>query len=202
MSANARKRDPSASRQRILEAAGGLLASGDGDFEMAWVARAAGVSQGLAYHHFGSKEGLLSAVVHDFYDRVEASVLMARLDDFQDWEERERDRLRRYIEFLLADPLGLTVVTRLAGTPAVAAVEAERWDRLVSAGSRNIAEGQTRGVVNARQDPTLLASMVLGAARAAVAREFAKSKPGKPARLSRDIWVFIRSGLGLEDKHE
>ena len=194
-----RKRDPQATRQRILEAARGLLAQGDGNFEMAWVAKAAEVSQGLAYHHFGSKEGLLSALVHDFYDRAEDAVLMARFDDYENWEKRERDRVRRYIEFLLGDPLGLTVVTRLAGTPAVAAVEAERWDRLVSEGSRNIAEGQARGVVTASQDSTLLAAMVLGATRSAVAIEFAKSKPGKPARLSRDIWAFIRTGLGLEE---
>ncbi|NCF18789.1 MAG: TetR family transcriptional regulator [Haliea sp.] len=199
MPAATRKRDPQATRQRILEAARDLLAQGDGNFEMAWVAKAAEVSQGLAYHHFGSKEGLLSALVHDFYDRAEDAVLMARFDDYENWEKRERDRVRRYIEFLLGDPLGVTVVTRLAGTPAVAAVEAERWDRLVSEGSRNIAEGQARGVVTASQDSTLLAAMSLGATRSAVAREFAKSKPGKPARLSRDIWAFIRTGLGLEE---
>lgn len=199
MPAPTRKRDPQATRQRILEAARDLLAQGDGNFEMAWVAKAAEVSQGLAYHHFGSKEGLLSALVHDFYDRAEDAVLMARFDDYENWEKRERDRVRRYIEFLLGDPLGVTVVTRLAGTPAVAAVEAERWDRLVSEGSRNIAEGQARGVVTASQDSTLLAAMSLGATRSAVAREFAKSKPGKPARLSRDIWAFIRTGLGLEE---
>ena len=199
MPAATRKRDPQATRQRILEAARDLLAQGDGNFEMAWVAKAAEVSQGLAYHHFGSKEGLLSALVHDFYDRAEDAVLMARFDDYENWEKRERDRVRRYIEFLLGDPLGVTVVTRLAGTPAVAAVEAERWDRLVSEGSRNIAEGQARGVVTASQDSILLAAMSLGATRSAVAREFAKSKPGKPARLSRDIWAFIRTGLGLEE---
>jgi hypothetical protein len=54
-------------------------------------------------------------------------------------------------------------------------------------------------VVTASQDSTLLAAMSLGATRSAVAREFAKSKPGKPARLSRDIWAFIRTGLGLEE---
>ena len=199
MPAPTRKRDPQATRQRILEAARDLLAQGDGDFEMAWVAKAAEVSQGLAYHHFGSKEGLLSALVHDFYDRAEDAVLMARFEDYENWEKRERDRVRRYIEFLLGDPLGLTVVTRLAGTPAVAAVEAERWDRLVTEGSRNIAEGQARGVVTATQDSTLLAAMVLGATRSAVAKEFAKSKPSRPARLSRDIWSFIRTGLGLEE---
>jgi AcrR family transcriptional regulator len=169
---------------------------------MAWVARSAGVSQGLAYHHFGSKEGLLSALVNDFYDRAEDAVLMARFDDYDDWEARERDRVRRYIEFLLGDPLGVTVATRLTGTPAVAAVEADRWDRLVNEGSRNIAEGQARGVVTANQDSTLLAAMVLGAARSAVAREFARQRPREPARLSRDIWAFIRAGLGLESTHE
>ncbi len=202
MPSNAKKRDAVASRQRIMEAAAQLLAHGDGDFEMAWVAKAAGVSQGLAYHHFGSKEGLLSALVHEFYDRAEAAVLMARLEDFTHWEERERERVRLYIEFLLADPLGVTVITRLAGTPAVAAAEAERWDRLVTEGARNIAEGQASGVVTAAQEPTLLAAMVLGAVRSAVAREFSKTQPDQPDPLSRAIWAFIRTGLGLEDRHE
>lgn len=198
MSTTVRKRDPQATRQRILAVARDLLAAGDGHFEMSQVAKSAGVSQGLAYHHFGSKEGLLSALVHDFYDRVEDAVLMAPFKDYEDWEKRERDRVRRYIEFLLADDLGFTIVTRLAGSPAVAAVEAERWDRLVTEGSRNIAEGQARGVVTAPQDSTLLAAMALGATRSAVAREFAKTKPGNSARLSRDIWAVISSGLRLE----
>jgi AcrR family transcriptional regulator len=199
MPAPARKRDSKASRRGIMEAARKLLAQGGGDLEMAWVAREAGVSQGLAYHHFGSKEGLLSAVVDDFYDRVEDAVLLARFEEYEDWEARERDRVRRYIDFLLGDPLGLTIITRLASTPAVAAAAEQRWDKLITAGSRNIAEGQARGVVSARQDSDLLAAMALGATRAAVGRELAKSSPGDPARLSEDIWAFIRDGLGLED---
>lgn len=55
MPATGNKRDPVATRQRILECAGKLLAQGEGALEMAWVAKAAGVSAGLAYHHFGSK---------------------------------------------------------------------------------------------------------------------------------------------------
>ena len=118
------KRDPVATRQRILACAGQLLVEGEGALEMAWVAKAAGVSAGLAYHHFGSKEGLLVAVVNDFYDRVEAASLMARLDGATDWEARERERLRLYIDFLLSDPLGVVVLSRLAHAPGVAAVEA------------------------------------------------------------------------------
>ncbi len=198
MPSPATRRNPKTTKRRILAAAQQLLADGDGNFEMSWVAKAAGVSQGLAYHHFGSKEGLLTAVVNDFYDRVEASVLMARLDGYDDWEQRERERMRRYIEFLLHDSLGVTVITRLARTPAVAVVAAERWDRLVTAGSRNIAEGQARDIVRAEQDSTLLAAMVLGATRSAVARVISSAEPRDAGQLADSIWGFIRLGLDLE----
>lgn len=198
MPAPTRKRDPEATRQRILAAAQELLVKGEGSFEMSWVAKAAGVSQGLAYHHFGSKEGLLEAVVNDFYDRIEVAVLMARIDEIDDWEAREQERVRRYIEFLLQDPLGLVVITRLARTPAVAAVEAERWDALVSVGARNVAEGQASGAVQSSQGSELLAAMVLGAVRAAVARALAEGKNRQAQQLARDIWAFARRGLCLE----
>lgn len=194
-----RKRDPEATRRRILAAAQELLVEGEGSLEMAWVAKAAGVSQGLAYHHFGSKDGLLEAVVNDFYDRVEDAVLMARLDEIEDWERREQERVSRYIEFLLNDPLGLVVITRLANTPAVVAVEAQRWDVLVSVGARNMAEGQARGAIRSTLDSELLAAMVLGAVRAAVSRVLASGAPQDSEQLARDIWAFARVGLQLEE---
>ena len=198
MPATSNKRDPVATRQRILDSAARLLAEGEGALEMAWVAKAAGVSAGLAYHHFGSKEGLLVAVVNDFYDRVEAASLMARFDDISDWEAREQERVRLYIDFLLDDPLGVVVLSGLAHAPGVAAVEAQRWDKLVSVGARNIADGQQRRVVGAAQDPELLAAMVLGAARAAVARLLPMKQHIDAAKLARDIWQFQRRGLCLE----
>jgi len=197
--ATAAKRNPEATRERILGATRDLLAQGDGNFEMSWVARAAGVSQGLAYHHFGSKEGLLSAVVNDFYDRVEEAVLMVRLDDIGDWEARERERVHRYIAFLTAEPLAVRVISRLAGTPAVASVEYERWEKLIAAGARNMAEGQASGAIASNADPRLLAAMSLGAVRSAVANEFTQEKPTDPAQLAETIWEFIRPGIGLEE---
>lgn len=193
-----RKRDPEAARAAILAAAKSLLCDGDGAFEMSAVALAAGVSQGLAYHHFGSKEGLLSALVEDFYDRLEASVLMARFEEYEDWSRRERDRVARYLEFLLNDPLSRIVTTRLAGTPAVAGVEAERWQRLIQEGARNIAEGQTRGAIRATQDSRLLAAMVLGAARSAATTEISRGSGIDPQALADEIWRFLGDGLGLE----
>jgi AcrR family transcriptional regulator len=198
MSSSQRRRNPGATRARILEAAKTLLAQGDGSLEMAWVAKAAGASQGLAYHHFGSKEGLLAAVVEDFYDRVEEAVLMARLDEFDDWETRERTRTARYIEFLLADPLTPAVLGRLAGTPVVAGVEARRWQRLIAEGARNIAEGQARGKVASSLDSDLLAAMVLGAVRAAATGKISDKGEVDPRALADDIWQFLGRGLGLE----
>ena len=132
-------------------------------------------------------------------DRVEDAVLMARLDDIEDWEARERERVRRYIEFLIADSLAVNVITRLAGTPAVAAVETARWEKLIATGAKNMAEGQSRGTVAADIEPQLLAAMTLGAVRSAVASEFANKQPAIPAQLAEDIWGFVRRGLGLEE---
>ncbi len=191
------RRNPAATRARILEAAKALLTDGDGNLEMSWVAKAAGVSQGLAYHHFGSKDGLLGAVVEDFYDRVETSVLMARLEDYEDWSQRERDRVASYLTFLLEDPLTRTVIMRLAGTPAVAGVEARRWQRLIDEGARNIAEGQARGAIRVRQDSYLLAAMVLGAVRSATTSELSREGEVDPQSLADEIWQFLGAGLGL-----
>ncbi|MEM6583199.1 MAG: TetR/AcrR family transcriptional regulator [Pseudomonadota bacterium] len=193
------RRNSARTRERILATAKQLLCEGDGDFEMSWVAKAAEVSAGLAYHHFGSKEGLLSAVVNDFYDRVEDSVLMAPLSDIEDWEARERARTQRYIEFLVEDPLASAVILRMSGTPAVAAVDAERWQALIETGARNMAEGQSRGVISNPSDPKTLAAMALGAVRTAVICELCKSKPKAPPELADTIWFFVRRGLGIQE---
>ena len=110
------------------------------------------------------------------------------------------ERVRMYIDFLLTDPLGIVVLSRLAHAPGVAAVEAERWQKLVSVGGRNIADGQRRGVVRAPQDPELLAAMVLGAVRAAVSRLLPQRGEVDAAQLAQDIWQYQRRGLCLEEE--
>ena len=57
--------------ERLIRAAQAELIQGGGLLEMQAVARRAKVSVGLAYHHFGSKAGLIAAVVQSFYDRLE-----------------------------------------------------------------------------------------------------------------------------------
>lgn len=62
-----RRRDPEDKRQRILAAAAAFL--GEEGYEAmtaARVAAAAGVSEGLIFHHFGSKRGILTALAESF----------------------------------------------------------------------------------------------------------------------------------------
>ena len=60
---------------RILDAAIAELVESDGVLEVAAVARRAGVSVGLPCRYFGTRSGLLVAVVESFYDRLDAAVL-------------------------------------------------------------------------------------------------------------------------------
>src|SRR5580700_113082 len=84
---------------RLIHAAQEELIQGNGLLEMQAVARRAKVSVGLAYHHFGSKAGLIAAVVEAFYDLLEdAAFNPARLVS-RDWAGREKERLAAYISF-------------------------------------------------------------------------------------------------------
>jgi AcrR family transcriptional regulator len=65
----ARQARGQASRERILQAATDELAE-VGDLEVASVAARAGVSVGLPYRYFGSRGGLLIAVIDAFHERL------------------------------------------------------------------------------------------------------------------------------------
>src|SRR5262245_31707263 len=62
-----RRRDPEAKVARLMASARELFATrGYGATTTADVARHAGVSEGMVFHHFGSKAGLLQAVAADY----------------------------------------------------------------------------------------------------------------------------------------
>ncbi|MBL8644817.1 MAG: TetR family transcriptional regulator, partial [Rhodospirillaceae bacterium] len=131
------------SRLTLIKAASAALVAGNGDFELQDIARRARVSVGLAYHRFGSKAGLIAAVVDAFYDELGKAI---DLHDFhhKDWAVRERERLSRLIDFLYTHKLAAVIISTLARDPEVAAVEAKRWTDLIAFGTRNILKSQER----------------------------------------------------------
>src|SRR5438046_4617250 len=86
-----------ATRERLVQAAQEELIRTHGHLKMQAVAKRAQVSVGLAYHHFGSKAGLIAAVVEAFYSRLDEEVFNEACRPSESWADRERRRTAPYI---------------------------------------------------------------------------------------------------------
>ncbi len=183
-----------ATRERLLIAAEAELTERDGALEVASVAARADVSVGLLYRYFGSKAGLVAAVVEDFYDRFHAEAFDTDPAPGADWASRERARLELTVAFHYREPLAAVVLSRLAREPEVAAVEVRRISRLVEAAAENIAAGQRRGELPT-MDPRTTGAVLVGAVRVALGE--ALSRRGRPRAdmLVEDLWRFIVNGV-------
>lgn len=180
----------STTRAHLVKTAAAVLVE-NGALQMSDVARRAGVSIGLAYHHFGSKAGLLAAVVEDFYDRYDAAVIEVNPRPRATWRERERDRTQAMVRFFYADALAPVVLFKMSREPDVAAAETRRLERHMALAADNIAQGQARRELPATTDPDLAAAMIMGGLRQAVGRALARDPRPTAAELSRALWAFI-----------
>jgi len=178
-------------RQRILKAAAAELIAGDGSMEIGDVAKRAGVSVGLSYHYFGSKAGLVAALVEDFYDRFDARVMAVNPQPGADWGRREKLRLEAMVAFHYAEPLSPIVLARLNREPDVAAVEARRLQQHIELAARNVALAQGRGQIPASLDPHLLGAMILGGLRQAIGQALAQKRRPDQTMLAAQLWDFI-----------
>lgn len=187
-------------RARLVEAAREALIDGDGDFEMSHLAERAGVSGGLAYHHFGSKAGLLAAVIDDFYDRV-FSVLQVDADQNAPWSEREFLRFRAWVAFLYEEPIARLVLRKMGKTVQVAELEARRQDELIAFARKNIEAGQQSGEIRESLDPEIAAAAIIGALRQTTMRAFAEDEPPDANFVASQLWALISGALGLQGSH-
>jgi AcrR family transcriptional regulator len=183
-------------RHRLLAAAAAAIIEGSGEFEIGDVARRAQASVGLTYHHFGSKAGLLTALIDDFYNRHDA-LANQRLDAKLPWAVREQQRLRASVQFMYEDPLAPIIVGRLGGSAEVVALEAAHRAAMVEQASRNISVGQKAGQIDTTIDATIAAAAIIGGIRQAVATALASKKPPPQEKLVRQLWSFVAGGLQL-----
>ncbi|HET6563945.1 MAG TPA: TetR/AcrR family transcriptional regulator [Xanthomonadales bacterium] len=184
------------SRNSLIQAACEALVAGQGNFELQDVARRAGVSVGLPYHRFGSKAGLIAAVVEQFYDEIEQVITLSDVRE-QDWAKREQVRLSRLVAFLYRTPLAAVIISTLAREPEVAVVEARRWSRLITITASNIHKGQKRGQLPTDFEPEILAALICGGARHAAGLALQRQPRPDEAALVRQMWSFISTGLRL-----
>ena len=165
-----------ATRRRLLDAAATELAA-DGTAEVSSVAARAGVVPSVLYRYFDGKDGLIAAVVHDFYDQYDAEIFAAAIQPNAGWAERETERLRREITFLYAHPLGRVIAAGLLHEAAATRADVERQHRHAEAAARNIRHGQRAGELSAGIDPGLAGAATIGALRALLADALSRTPP-------------------------
>ena len=180
-------------RQRILRAATEVLAE-TGELEVAVVASRAQVSDGLPYRYFGTRSGLLAAVVEDFQRRLAEAVVYR---DFAGatWQEREHQRVSAWVRFLFNDPVAPVMLAGLGGDATVAASWQQGLNLAVQMGARNIARGRRDGDLPAAGDATILAAAVLGGVQAAVAVALASKPRPDEAKVAKSLWHFVRGAV-------
>src|SRR6185312_13474007 len=127
-----------ATREKLVRAAQDELIRNHGHLEMQAVAKRALVSVGLAYHHFGSKAGLIAAVVEAFYNRLDEEVFNDAGRPSKSWAHRERRRIASYIAFHYDHPFAPLVIGALSRAPEVLDVETAFTSQQLAGGARMI----------------------------------------------------------------
>ena len=183
--------------ERLIGAAQAELIQGRGLLEMQAVARRAKVSVGLAYHHFGSKAGLIAAVVEAFYDRLEEVAFSPSNLVSPDWAGRERERIAAYIAFHYDHPFAPLVVGPLSRAAEVLDVEQAFTKRQLAAGAHNLRAAQRDGVIPADLDPRLTIALMIGGIRQALIGALTKDRRPDRGALTDKIWVFVAGALRL-----
>ena len=184
-----------ATRERLLAAAEAELIERDGALEVASVAARADVSAGLLYRYFGSKAGLVAAVVEDFYDRLHAEAADTDPAPGADWASRERARLELSVAFHYREPLAAVVLSRLGREPEVARVEVRRISRLVEDAAKNVAAGQRRGELPADMDARTVGAMLIGGFRVAMGEALTRRRRPGAEVLVEELWRFVVHGV-------
>lgn len=182
------RRDAQRSVEKLMAAAVDVFAEYGLNCPLEEIARRAGVSPGTLYHRFGSREGLIDAVVPDVAAARLATAVRNAHEGTDPWQ-----RFVRYVEQISAmmagDPVLSDIITRrYADTPRVSAVCEESFAH----GAELLAAAQEAGAVRADFTPQDLVLLFWSSAAQARAT----------ARIAPDTWrrglAFTLDGLRPE----
>lgn len=191
-------------RERLVRAAQRELIQSQGHLEMQAVAKRAQVSVGLAYHHFGSKAGLIAAVVEEFYHRLDEVAFKDAGRPSEGWADREKRRIASYIAFHYDHPFAPLVIGALSRAPEVLDVERAFTNRQLAGGARMIEAAQRNGFVSDHIAPDLTIALMIGGIRQALISALTSEARPDPGKLADEIWAFmagalrLRAGSGIE----
>jgi AcrR family transcriptional regulator len=187
-----------ATRRRLIDVARRVALDTRGHIELAAVAEAAQVVPSLVHRYFGSKSGLVSAMVDDFFDRLHAEVLDVDLAGQGDWAQRERLRLERGVRFHYAEPLAAVIYGPLARDPEVARKDGARIRVVIEQAARNIRRGQRQGELPVGVDPALAGAAMFGAMRLVMVEALNRSPRPAPERVIELLWRQVAASVQID----
>jgi AcrR family transcriptional regulator len=186
-----------ATRERLLACARDVAIANDGHIEIAWVAEAAGVVPSLVNRYFGSRAGLVSALLDDFFDRLCTEVLDLDLDDQGTWAQHERIRLEKGVHFHYTDPVAVVIYTHLSREPEVALTENRQIERVVKRAATNIRRGQKRGELPSSVDPELAGAAMFGAMQRVMVTALGRTPRPRPDRVIDILWRQVAAAVQI-----
>lgn len=184
-----------ARRDAILDAAERLVIANGIHFEISQLAKEAGISNGLAYHYFGSKDGVLEAMIDRFYARY-SEVIDKPADPEISWQVREHARLLETVAFLYSDPFAPIAFGALGHKHAIAK-EFEVQQQMIGNAARNVRSGQRRGHIPADIDSDLAGAAIIGAVRAVMMTAMRASPRPSPEKVADQLWHLIEGTVGI-----
>lgn len=189
-----------ATRQRLLDAARLVAVNSQGAIEIAAVAAEAGVVQSLINKYFGSKTGLVCALIDQFYEEFCTEVFddKVAVDLKQVWSVRERRRLEAGIRFHYAEPLAIVMYGSLALEPEAAQRHAEHTRAMISRGARSIRNGQKRGELPLGVDPGIASAAMFGAMRQVIVEALSRKSRPSQRSLVNTLWRHVSTAVQLD----
>jgi len=187
-----------ATRERLLAAARELAIRSGGQVEIAAVAGAAGAVPSLVHRYFGSKAGLVGALVDAFFDRFQRDVFDLDLAAEGDWAHHERLRLEAGVRFHYREPFAVVLYGALARDPEVARRESARIAVIVQRAARSIRKAQRLGEIPVGVDPGLAGAAMFGAMRQVMVEALTRSRRPAPERVIDFLWRQIAASVQLD----
>ena len=165
-------RAPEEKRKRLLAAARTLFVKQGFDATSTReIASAAGVSEGILFHHFGSKKGLFDCIADEF---VEAGALAAMPPEASDLTEEAV--VRAAFDFADAHPALYRLLAR-AGSELDESEAAARGDAIVGAIRQKLEAGMLEGKVRSG-NPQIMAQLQFALVDAAYKAWLRSGDPG------------------------
>lgn len=186
-----------ASRSRLLAAARTELVQNDGHLEVDAVAVRARASVGLIYRHFGSRAGLVTGVVDDFYQRLVEEVVEHVLAAEQPIGTKLRRLSDGFVAFHYSDPFARVALLGLHLNEEVVVHDNARIADLVGSFAGLIRAGQRAGELPNDHDARLLGAMIVGGARQVLADAVAQDIRPSERKVAAALWKMVAGLAGV-----